>query len=159
MIAWYHRWAARCCVLHALRFERPEGVENESHWIGSYGEYVAASYLRAHGHRVLRQNFRRKGGGEIDLVTRQRDTLVFCEVKTRQSLAGGAPARAVDHEKRDLLRKAAHTWLLYLGADRETIPYRFDIIEVILSVGKPPHVRHLKDAFGSVEGRAHAWLR
>ncbi len=121
-------------------------------WIGQYGEYAAASWLRAQRQRILRQNFRPRGGGEIDIVSRDGDTLVFCEVKTRSSRDAGAPARAVNQKKRELLRRTAQDWLLYLKAHQKNIPYRFDIIEVILTQGARPQLKLLPDAFGSREG-------
>ncbi len=151
----YHRLAAKLRFFHRLSFRQFDAAFTSDHqFLGQYGEYVAASWLRAHGHRVLRQNFRRRGGGEIDIVSRDGDELVFTEVKTRRSRDGGAPARAVDRQKRDLLRAAARAWLSLL--DDDDIPYRFDIIEVLLHEGEAPRVRQLDDIFSMREGFSRA---
>ncbi len=152
MIAYHHRVAAHLRLLHRLRVSFPRDESHLSAWIGQYGEYAAASWLRAQRQRILRQNFRHRGGGEIDIVSRDGDTLVFCEVKTRRSRDAGAPARAVNQKKRELLRRAAQDWLGSLRAHQKNIPYRFDIVEVILTQGARPQLKLLPDAFGSHEG-------
>lgn len=94
--------------------------------------------------RVLRRNFRWGDAGEIDLVCRQGDTLVFCEVKSTTSPDSGAPARAVNLYKRRKIRSGALRWLQLLGQE---VPIRFDIIEVWLTGGHPPRIRHSPAAF------------
>ncbi len=94
--------------------------------------------------RVLRRNFRWGDAGEIDLVCRQGDTLVFCEVKTTTSPDSGAPARTVDRFKRQRQRSGALRWLQLLGKE---VPIRFDIVEVWLSAGQKPRIRHTLGAF------------
>ena len=117
--------------------------------MGQYGELVAASWVRSHGMRVLRHNFRWGDAGEIDLVCRQGDTLVFCEVKTTTSPDSGAPARAVDRFKRQKQRSGARRWLQLLGRE---VPIRFDILEVWLTAGQKPRIRHTPGAFSLREG-------
>ena len=111
---------------------------------GRYGELVAASWLRAHGHRILYRNFRIGSGGEVDIVSRAGDTLVFTEVKSTTSPASGTPARMVDHTKRELIRRGARNWLRMLGRE---VPYRFDIIEIYLLPARPPGVNLMQNAF------------
>lgn len=115
---------------------------------------MAASWLRSHGFRILRQRFRYHSGGEVDLVCRDGDTLVFTEVKSSISTQGGAPARRVDRNKRELLRRGARQWLRLMG--RNAMPYRFDIVEVFMQGGKPPQLRHQPAAFTMQEGAAWA---
>src|SRR6266446_6198986 len=67
--------------------------------LGARGEELAARYLRRHGFKILYRNFRGRQGGEIDLVCRDRDTLVFVEVKTRTSEDFGRPLEAVNRPK------------------------------------------------------------
>lgn len=105
---------------------------------------AAASWLRARGYRILRRNFRWGGSGEVDLVCRDGETLVFTEVKTRTRTDYGSPGRAVDARKRTLLRRGAGHWLHLLG--RET-PYRFDIVELVLRDGARPAIRLRRGAF------------
>ena len=89
--------------------------------------------------RVLQMNFRRPTG-EIDIIARQRRTIVFVEVKRRSSLRFGRPAEAVDRAKQGhILRTAA----LYLQEnDLEDAPVRFDVVEVL-----PGEIRHIEGAF------------
>lgn len=111
---------------------------------GRYGELVAASWLRAHGYRILYRNFRIGSGGEVDIVCRTGETLVFTEVKSTTSPASGTPARMVDRTKRDLIRRGARNWLRMLGRE---VPYRFDIIEVFLLPGHAPRINLMENAF------------
>lgn len=78
--------------------------------VGRYGEDVAARWLVGAGMEVLDRNWRGPAG-EIDLVLRDGETVVFCEVKTRSSAVGGHPLEAVDEVKVDRLRHLAVQWL------------------------------------------------
>lgn len=98
------------------------------HALGKRGEEIAARALRRAGYKVLYRNYRARGGGEVDLVCRHRDTLVFVEVKTRSSQAYGAPAEAVTKQKQHLVARGALSWLRLL--DHPDIHFRFDIVEV-----------------------------
>lgn len=93
---------------------------------------------------MLYRNFRAPGGGEVDIVCRDQDTLVFVEVKTRTSDAFGAPAEAVTQEKQRLIARGALAWLRMLG--NPSIYYRFDIVE-IRAEGKKPDVSVIRNAF------------
>lgn len=97
---------------------------------------------------MLRRNFRWGQSGEIDLVCREGKTLVFAEVKTRTRTDYGSPSRAVNAEKRRLLRRGAANWLRLLGRD---VPHRFDIIEIVLHESIPPQITHRKKAFSMAE--------
>ena len=78
--------------------------------LGTYGERMAARYLRDVGLEVLDQNWRCPLG-EIDLVARDGACLVVCEVKTRRSTTFGSPVEAVDHRKLARLRRLSASWL------------------------------------------------
>ena len=145
-----HTIAARLHLLHKWSCPWDSDTPPSRAYLGEYGEQVAASYLRAHGHKVLYRNFREGGRGEIDIMCRQGNTLVACEVKSSASPASGAPMRAVDRTKRELLRSGLRNWLRLLK--RDDIPTRFDIIEVYLIGGEKPDIRHLQGAFGMHEG-------
>ncbi len=113
-------------------------------YVGAYGELVAASWLRAQGMRVLRRNFRWGEAGELDLVCRDGDTLVFVEVKSG-TVDGPYPLAAkVNAEKRELLRQGARDWFMLLHA---VVPHRFDVVEVHLRTGQRPQVNHIRGAF------------
>ncbi|QSB06216.1 YraN family protein [Natronoglycomyces albus] len=91
--------------------------------LGVIGERFAADHLRRDGIRILECNWR-EAAGEIDLIARHRDTIVFCEVKTRRSLKYGPPSAAIDAAKASQLVALAQLWL----KDRATFdqPWRID---------------------------------
>jgi putative endonuclease len=102
---------------------------------GAYGERVAAAYLSRHGYRPLYRNYRTERG-EIDLICRHGEILVFVEVRTRGTLDFGRPVETIGTEKQDALRFAAARYLELLK--RDDIHYRFDAVEVILVEGEVP---------------------
>lgn len=115
----------------ARRFSRStEREENLSHQLGRRGEKLAAKFLRRSGFKVLYRNFRAPRGGEIDIVCRDGDELVFVEVKTRSSRDYGSPASAVNREKQALIARGALAWLRLL--DNPDLIFRFDIVEVVI---------------------------
>jgi putative endonuclease len=111
---------------------------------GRLGEQEARRYLRAQGLRFLVANYQ-SGRGEIDLIFREGDCLVFVEVKTRSSEAWNRPAAAVNARKRRLLSLAAMDYLRRLGQPQVRI--RFDIVEVLLQDGTVSEIRHLPNTF------------
>lgn len=117
--------------------------------LGAFGELVAASWLRSQGMKVLRQNFRWGRIGELDLVCRDGDTLVFTEVKSLSTERYGAPGQHVDARKRRRLRCGALNWLRLLG---QRVPIRFDIVEVTLRGGERPQIQLHRAAFTLREG-------
>jgi putative endonuclease len=111
---------------------------------GRRGERAARKYLRQHGLKFLTANFRSRRG-EIDLVFRDGDCLVFVEVKTRSDESWVRPAAAVDARKRRLLSKTALDYLRLLKCP--PVRVRFDIVEVLLSEGAVWEIRHLPNTF------------
>jgi putative endonuclease len=103
--------------------------------IGAYGERVAAAFVRRHGYKALTRNYKTTGG-EIDLVCRHGDVLVFVEVKTRADANFVRPAEAIDERKEKALHEAARRYLELL--EQKDIHYRFDAVEVRLNAGKIP---------------------
>ena len=95
---------------------------------GRDGEDEAARFLEARGLSLVARNVR-AGGGEIDLVVRDGETVVFVEVKWRRDASRGAPAEAVTPLKRRKLLSAARAWLAEnpSGAWREV---RFDVVAI-----------------------------
>ena len=111
---------------------------------GLMGEAAAKKQLKRQGLKFLTGNFR-SGRGEIDLVFRDQDCLVFVEVKTRSSEEWVRPAAAVDKERRRRLTRAALDYLRLLN--NPEIKVRFDIVEVLLQNGNVHEVRHLPNTF------------
>ena len=111
---------------------------------GQLGERAAKAHLQALGLKFLTANFRSKRG-EIDLVFRDADCLVFVEVKTRSSERWTRPAAAVDARKKRLLSGTALDYVRRLKDPR--VKLRFDIVEVLLADGAVREVRHLPNTF------------
>ena len=98
----------------------------KAHRLGSAAEERAAAYLRGLGFTILRRNLRGPGG-EIDIVARDGDTIVFVEVKARMSHAYGSALAAVNARKRARLRAVAADYLQYVAPDARA---RFDVLAV-----------------------------
>ena len=111
---------------------------------GTLGERAAKTHLRKLGLKFLTANYR-SPRGEIDLVFRERDCLVFVEVKTRSSEDWVRPAAAVNARKRRLLSQCGLDYLKLL--QHPEVKIRFDIVEVLLSDGEVREVRHLPNTF------------
>jgi putative endonuclease len=113
--------------------------------LGVHGERVAAAYLTDAGLRVLDRNWRCREG-ELDIVAREGDALVFCEVKTRRGVGFGHPAEAVTPTKQRRLRTLAQRWLA--AHDEHAPELRFDVVGVLVRPSRPALVTHLRGAFG-----------
>jgi putative endonuclease len=119
--------------------ERPEHLRR-----GALGEKAAKQHLQQRGLKFLTANFRSERG-EIDLIFRDVDCLVFVEVKTRSSEEWTRPAAAVNARKKRLLSQTALDYLRRLKNPQVKI--RFDIVEVLLKDGAVNEVRHLPNTF------------
>ena len=111
---------------------------------GELGERAAKKFLQKLGLKFLAANFRSERG-EIDLIFRDDDCLVFAEVKTRSSEDWTRPAAAVDARKRRLLSQTALDYLRLLK--NPEVKIRFDIVEVLLADGAVREIRHLPNTF------------
>jgi putative endonuclease len=111
---------------------------------GVLGERAAKRHLKRQGLKFLTANFR-SSRGEIDLVFRDDDCLVFIEVKTRSSEEWSRPAAAVNAERRRRLTRTALDYLRLLKNPQ--VKLRFDIVEVLLEDGAVREVRHLPNTF------------
>ncbi|WP_412736942.1 YraN family protein [Krasilnikovia sp. MM14-A1259] len=112
--------------------------------VGAYGERLAERYLTAQGLVVLARNWR-CADGEVDLILRDGDDVVFCEVKTRRGTSHGTPAEAVGPTKVRRLRRLAAQWLAQ-GALRPR-GVRFDVVAVAPQPRGASHVEHIRAAF------------
>jgi putative endonuclease len=127
-------------------------VEAEHLRRGRLGERAAKRHLRRLGLKFLTANFR-SDRGEIDLIFRDGDCLVFVEVKTRSSEEWTRPASAVDERRRRRLSLAALDYLRLLR--NPPVKLRFDIVEVLLNVGQVREIRHLPNTFPLAAGRRY----
>jgi len=124
-------------------------IEKPQHLIhGELGERAARKHLQRLGLKFLTANFASERG-EIDLVCRDQDCLVFVEVKTRSNEDWVRPADAVDARKRRLLSQTALDYLRLLR--NPPIKIRFDIVEVLLHEGAVREIRHLPNTFALQE--------
>ncbi len=115
--------------------------------LGDRGEREAARYLRRQGFRILVQGYRTPRG-EVDLIARDGDTLVFVEVKTRRQ---GEPAEAVTPEKQRRLTLAALQFLKRHNLFEQRS--RFDVVAIVWpDPGRAPAIEHIRNAFEAAEG-------
>jgi putative endonuclease len=112
---------------------------------GAHGEKLACRFLRRNGYKILYRNFKGRSGGEIDIVCRDNDTLVFVEVKTRTREDFGRPVAAVDRQKQKRISRGGLAWLRML--DNPDILFRFDVVEVIVADDAKPRLELIKNAF------------
>jgi putative endonuclease len=107
---------------------------------GREGEAKAADYLRRKKYEVIGANYRCRFG-ELDLIAKKRELVIFVEVKLRKNDRFGAAADAVTFSKQDKLRKTAASWLAAHDCDA---PTRFDVIEIYTDTGR---INHIENAF------------
>lgn len=110
--------------------------------LGARGEQVAAKFLRSKRYKIITRNFVCPLG-EIDIIARDGDTLVFVEVKTRAH-DDPMPEDQVNAFKQNQLTKSAVT---YLQRYKQTPPARFDVVAIVWPDGGEPQIRHTIDAF------------
>ena len=126
----------------ASPFARDPGAERKR-LLGQRGEAIAARHLTGLGMEVIDRNWR-CDAGEIDLVLRDGGVLVVCEVKTRTSIAYGAPLEAIDQRKLDRLRRLAARWLRVHDCHPDDV--RIDMVGVLVPPGLPVEIEHVEGA-------------
>ena len=132
-------WFRKAAVVGAL-FARRRAAHLR---LGEHGERVACRLLTELGLEILARNYAGPHG-ELDIIAREDGVLCFIEVKTRHRLGLARPGAAVGTEKRKNLVHTAHQYLREIG--RPPIPYRYDIIEIILD-SRLRDIRHNRNAF------------
>jgi putative endonuclease len=111
--------------------------------VGRHGEALAARHLADAGLEILATNWRCPAG-EIDIIARDGDTLVICEVKTRRGTAFGGPLEAVTYVKAARLRRLAAHWLATRPVAARDV--RIDLVGVLLPRGGRPQIEHVRAA-------------
>lgn len=109
---------------------------------GRQAEDIAAVFLQSHGYRILERNFTCRIG-EIDIIARQNEELVFVEVRSRSSQRTVNPVYSVNRTKQQKIIRVAQYYLASRGSGEP--PARFDV--VIVNVGLTPEVELIADAF------------
>jgi len=104
---------------------------------------MALRYLMERGYELVERNYRTRYG-ELDLILRDQNTLVFVEVKLRRGTGFGDPLEAVTHRKQTRIRALAERYLSEKEPDFDTL--RFDVIGILVDKGVP-RVVHIEDAF------------
>ena len=118
-------------------------MKNRRQKLGHRGETLAARYLKKAGYRIIETNYRTRLG-EIDIIAKDGDTIVFVEVKTRASVHFGSPKWAVTPKKQRKISMVALTYLK--DKNQNAARARFDVVAVISSRDKP-QVEIVKNAF------------
>ena len=111
--------------------------------VGREGEDFAAQYLLKMGWELIERNFRTREG-EIDIIAREDNTLVFVEVKSNRQQRFGPPELRVDERKQRQIARTAEQYLY----SRQIVDMdcRFDVITVDLAQ-QPPQIKHIENAF------------
>lgn len=116
---------------------------NQKQKIGEKGEFIAERHLKKKGYKILERNYRTKLG-EIDIIAKEKKTIVFVEVKTRRSWQFGNPKGSVTPAKQ---RKISMVALQYLKTiDRSNTKARFDVV-AITATRDTPQIEIIKNAF------------
>jgi putative endonuclease len=111
---------------------------------GRHGEQLAERFLRSKGYRLVARRFSAPVG-ELDLIMRDRDTLVFVEVKTRRDRKLADPQDAVNTTKQRRMVRTARWFVNARGL--ESRPCRFDVLTVTVPEGGDAQIEHFPDAF------------
>jgi putative endonuclease len=112
--------------------------------LGKQGEDLAVAYLKRHGVDIIKRNYRQKSG-EIDIIARDQECLVFVEVKTRKNLRFGQPFEAVTPRK-----QAQISWVALDYITRNKLsnqPVRFDVISIVMTQDGRHEIEHLTNCF------------
>ena len=121
-------------------------MEKYKKTFGNLGEDAAVKYLKKKKYIILERNFN-VHGGEIDIIAKQGDYVIFVEVKTRSGEEYGSGLEAVNYTKQQRMTKAAQVYLMRLG----DVPARFDVVAVNGFMDgkkfKTEKIEHIENAF------------
>jgi len=109
--------------------------------LGKIGEDLAAGYLQNYGYVILGRNWR-CARVELDIIARDKNTLIFCEVKTRRSISHGYPSEAITALKLEHIRTAALHWLAQNRNSYSGV--RFDLVSVLYGYDESSKISHIK---------------
>ncbi len=109
--------------------------------LGKIGENLAANYLQGCGYEILGRNWR-SARVELDIIARDKNTLVFCEVKTRRSTSHGYPSEAITALKLEHIRTAALRWLTHNRNGYSGV--RFDVVSVLYGYDEKSKITHIQ---------------
>lgn len=112
--------------------------------LGKHGEDLATVFLKQKGFQIITRNYRQKTG-EVDIIAKDGDTLIFIEVKTRSSLLFGQPFEAVTKKKQTQLNRIALDYMTRNKINNQAA--RFDVISILIEQNKKPKIEHLQNCF------------
>jgi len=115
---------------------------------GIMGEKIACGFLENNGYKIIETNYRCRNG-EMDIVARQRDTLVFIEVRTKKSYNFGTPEESITEKKKERLRIVAEQYQLdHTGLPKD---WRIDLVAIQMnSNGKVCRVELIENAIEDI---------
>ena len=111
---------------------------------GNYGEELASRFLKDLGYEIVEQNYQ-FGHGEIDIIAKDDEILVFVEVKYRQNLEFGPPELSIPISKQKQIRKTAEAYLY--EKEIKDVPCRIDVIAILHLKDTKPKINHIINAF------------
>ena len=115
--------------------------------IGAYGETIARDFLTTNGYKILDMNYRNRCG-EIDIICKNNNIIIFCEIKSRYTDTFGSPIESITSYKQKQIIKLSEIYLLYKKYQNYNV--RYDVIEIIFNNKNASFkLNHLKDAFRS----------
>ena len=113
--------------------------------IGTYGENIAKDFLITNGYKILDMNYRNKHG-EIDIICKLNNIIIFCEIKSRYTNSFGSPIESVTYYKQKQIINLSQFYIIRNKLFNYDI--RYDIIEIILNnINASYTLNHVKDAF------------
>ncbi len=112
--------------------------------LGKKGEDLAAAFLQKKGFQIVIRNYRKKIG-EVDIIAKDKQTLVFIEVKTRSSLLFGKPFEAVTTNKQAQLNRIALEYMTRNKLLEQAA--RFDVISILIPKNGKAEIEHLQNCF------------
>lgn len=110
--------------------------------LGKRGEDIAVKYLKKNKYKIVEQNYHAGRYGEIDIIARDRDQIVFIEVKAKTDKQFGSPEQELTHNKKKKLHRAIHNYLFkHFLQDK---PWRMDLIAIEIPSAKI-NLKHYKN--------------
>ena len=120
-------------------------MKNFNKDIGNYGEDISYNFLKKQGYYVLSRNFRTKYG-EIDIICKKNDLIIFIEIKSRYNYNHGSPIEAITYSKQMQIIKLCKFYIYTNNLIKYNV--RFDVIEVFFNIDNNLHsINHITDAF------------
>lgn len=116
----------------------------DSDKLGKFGEDLACKLVRDKGFEIIERNYCYKKG-EIDIIAKDKEYLVFIEVKTRRNLEYGDPEYGVTKNKMKQIQKIAAAYLY--EKEINDVDIRFDVIAILAEGNNNPVINHIENAF------------